>query len=86
MDAVRRELLGVALRSEPHVLFGREALREVLARHDIRVCGPNCLGTVSVHQKAALFPQASFRDLQAGSIGCVFQSGGILQYVLRSLL
>ena len=31
MDAVRRELLGVALRSEPHVLFGREALREVLA-------------------------------------------------------
>jgi acetyltransferase len=61
------------------------ALRDVLARYDVRLCGPNCLGTVSVRERAVLFPQASFRNLPAGSIGAVFQSGGILQFYLGSM-
>ena len=76
---------GIGEGAEPEAPARAAVLREVLAQHDIRICGPNCLGTVSVHDKAVLFPQASFRTLEKGSIGCVFQSGGILQFYLSSM-
>ena len=76
---------GVGEGAEPEAPARAERLREVLRQHDVRLCGPNCLGTISVRERAILFPQPSFRGLRPGSIGCAFQSGGILQFYLQSM-
>jgi acyl-CoA synthetase (NDP forming) len=52
----------------------------VLTDGGLRVCGPNCMGTLSVAERLYLYPAARVRDAQPGEIGLVMQSGGLLQY------
>lgn len=48
-----------------------------------RVCGPNCMGTVSVKEQLCLYPTARVRSLPDGPVGVVFQSGGTFQFWLQ---
>jgi acyl-CoA synthetase (NDP forming) len=48
-----------------------------------RVCGPNCMGTVSVREQLCLYPTARVRSLPYGPVGVVFQSGGTFQFWLQ---
>ena len=48
----------------------------------LRVCGPNCMGTVSFRENLLFYPAARVRGLPAGPVGVVFQSGGTFQYWL----
>jgi len=48
-----------------------------------RVCGPNCMGTVSVKEQLCLYPTARIRSLPSGPVGVVFQSGGTFQFWLQ---
>jgi acetate---CoA ligase (ADP-forming) len=60
-------------------------LRAVIAEHGLRVCGPNTLGSVSIRERALLYPDAGLREVRAGSIGAIFQSGGILQFWMKTM-
>ncbi|HEY5350520.1 MAG TPA: acetate--CoA ligase family protein [Candidatus Lustribacter sp.] len=46
----------------------------------LRICGPNCMGTLSVAERLYLYPAARVRDVLPGEVGLVMQSGGLFQY------
>lgn len=49
----------------------------------LRVCGPNCMGTLSIRERLLFYPAARVRTLPAGPVGVVFQSGGTFQFWLQ---
>lgn len=62
----------------------QEALRAVVARTGIRVCGPNCAGIMNVHERmTASFGShlAADATLIPGSIAIVSQSGAVGAYM-----
>jgi acetate---CoA ligase (ADP-forming) len=64
---------------------GRALAGELLAiaAGGLRICGPNCMGTLSVAERLYLYPAARVRDAQPGEVGLVMQSGGMLQYFVQ---
>jgi acyl-CoA synthetase (NDP forming) len=59
------------------------ALLELRARFGLRICGPNCMGVMSLREKLLLYPAARIRSVVPGPVGLVFQSGGTFQYWLQ---
>ena len=59
-------------------------LKDFLTRSKMRVAGPNCMGAHSYHEKLFAYPNTELGRFPAGSVGCIFQSGGTLQFWLRS--
>jgi acetyltransferase len=58
-----------------------------VAAGGMRLCGPNCMGGVSVHENLLLYPAnpvTRIRGLPAGDVGAVFQSGGTFQFWLQA--
>ena len=51
-----------------------------LSANGLRICGPNCMGTLALAERLYLYPAARVRDALPGQIGLVMQSGGVLQY------
>ena len=60
-----------------------QAVKALSERHGLRVCGPNCMGSISVRERMLFYPAPRVRDLPAGPVGVVFQSGGTFQYWLQ---
>jgi acetyltransferase len=60
-----------------------EALKQICERTGIVVCGPNCMGSVSVRDGQWCFPTL-FPNLRPGPVGLIFQSGGSLGAWLRT--
>jgi len=58
------------------------ALLDLRARFGLRICGPNCMGVLSLRERLLLYPAARIRSVEPGPIGLVFQSGGTFQYWL----
>lgn len=59
---------------------------DALCSNGLRLCGPNCMGTLSLHERLLFYPSnpvTRVRALPAGSVGAVFQSGGTLQFWLQ---
>jgi acetate---CoA ligase (ADP-forming) len=56
-------------------------LAEIARRYGIVVCGPNCLGALSVHDRTSTYSRSSLR-LEPGPVGVVAHSGGMLNEVL----
>jgi acetate---CoA ligase (ADP-forming) len=54
---------------------------EIARRYGIVVCGPNCLGALSVHDRTSTYSRSSLR-LEPGPVGVVAHSGGMLNEVL----
>ena len=59
------------------------ALLDVRARFGLRICGPNCMGVLSLRERLLLYPASRIRSAVPGSVGLVFQSGGTFQYWLQ---
>lgn len=59
-----------------------EALRSLCENDGLRICGPNCMGTISFAENLLFYPAARVRGLPTGPVGVVFQSGGTFQYWL----
>ncbi len=59
-------------------------VREVLARTNLRLAGPNCMGAHSYREKLFAYPNPDLAKLEPGSVGCVFQSGGTLQFFMKT--
>jgi acetate---CoA ligase (ADP-forming) len=56
-------------------------LAEIARRYGIVVCGPNCLGALSVHDRTSTYSRSSLR-LEPGPVGVVAHSGGMLNEVI----
>ncbi|MBM3607445.1 MAG: hypothetical protein FJX29_03185, partial [Alphaproteobacteria bacterium] len=61
-----------------------EALRALVARTGLIVGGPNCMGGFSYREKLFAYPNRKLANLPAGPVGCVFQSGGTLQFFMST--
>lgn len=59
----------------------QDEIAAIAARYDVSVCGPNCLGFFSLHDRTSTFSSAKIPAL-AGDVAIVSQSGGILNEVL----
>ncbi len=59
------------------------AIRELCETGGLRVCGPNCMGAISLRENMLFYPSPRVRGLPAGPMGVVFQSGGTFQYWLQ---
>jgi acetyltransferase len=60
-----------------------EVVRSICEHNGLRVCGPNCMGVISVKEQLCLYPTARVRSLPPGPVGVVFQSGGTFQFWLQ---
>lgn len=58
-------------------------LKEICDTHGLRVCGPNCMGSLSLPENLLFYPATRVRGLPRGPVGVVFQSGGTFQYWLQ---
>ena len=59
-------------------------LKDFLGRSKIKVAGPNCMGAYSYHEKIFAYPNNELPRFPAGSVSAAFQSGGTLQFWLRT--
>ena len=59
-------------------------LKQFLDRSRIRVAGPNCMGAYSFHERVFAYPNSELPKFPAGNVGVAFQSGGTLQFWLRT--
>lgn len=54
----------------------------IAARYGIAICGPNCLGFVSLHDRTSSYSRANLPQT-AGSVAVISHSGGMLNEVLN---
>jgi len=58
-----------------------EALQEEVTNfardHRIELCGPNCIGVVNLHARAAMYSTALPATIKPGRVGAVLQSGAV---------
>ncbi len=70
--------------TDPTIVARGEALRALVARSGIAVNGPNCMGGNSMREKFFGYPNNELVHLPPGSVGCVSQSGGTLQFLCKT--
>lgn len=61
----------------------QKEIEDLANRNGILVCGPNCFGTISSHDRIANFCEAIPAKLKEGNIGIVMQSGGLLASIVH---
>jgi acetyltransferase len=61
-----------------------ETVRNLVARSGLVVAGPNCMGGFSYPEKLFAYPNPRLADVAPGHVGCVFQSGGTLQFFMST--
>ncbi len=59
-------------------------LKNFLATSRLRLCGPNCMGFYAYRERLFAYPNTELCSLPPGPVGAVFQSGGTLQFWLKS--
>jgi acetate---CoA ligase (ADP-forming) len=59
-------------------------LKDFLTRSRLRIAGPNCMGAHSYRERLFAYPNGELGKFPPGAVGCIFQSGGTLQFWLRS--
>jgi acetyltransferase len=69
---------------DPESLKRGAWLREFVAKSRLRVAGPNCMGAYSYREHLMGYPNAELAKLTAGSVACIFQSGGLIQFWMKA--
>ena len=59
-------------------------LAEFVAQSRLRVAGPNCMGAYSFRERVFGYPNTELCRLEPGPVACIFQSGGLVQFWMRS--
>src|SRR6516165_1561879 len=59
-------------------------LKDFLATSSLRLAGPNCMGAHSYRERLFAYPNRELGRFPAGSVAAIFQSGGTLQFWLRT--
>ncbi len=61
-----------------------QAVRNLVASSGLIVAGPNCMGGFSYPEKLFAYPNPRLADIAPGHVGCIFQSGGTLQFFMST--
>src|SRR5262249_10075244 len=59
-------------------------LKDFVAKSRLRVAGPNCMGAYSFRERLFGYPNTDLCRLEPGPVACLFQSGGLIQFFMRS--
>jgi acetate---CoA ligase (ADP-forming) len=59
-------------------------LRDFVAKSHMRIAGPNCMGAHSYRERLFAYPNGELSKLPPGPLACIFQSGGTLQFWMKS--
>ena len=59
-------------------------LKNFVATSRLRVSGPNCMGSYSFRERLFAYPNTELCSVPPGPVGGLFQSGGTLQFWLKS--
>jgi acetyltransferase len=59
-------------------------LKEFVAKSRLRVAGPNCMGAYSYRERLYGYPNTDLCRLPPGPVACLFQSGGTIQFWMKS--
>ena len=59
-------------------------LKDFLATSKLRVGGPNCMGAFSYRERLFAYPNTELCSVPPGPVAALFQSGGSLQFWLKS--
>src|SRR5215470_11319128 len=59
-------------------------LKDFVANSRLRVAGPNCMGAYSYRERLLGYPNAELCRLEPGPVACLFQSGGLVQFFMKS--
>jgi succinyl-CoA synthetase alpha subunit len=59
-------------------------LAAFVAKSRLRVAGPNCMGAYSYRERLMGYPNTELCRLAPGSVACLFQSGGTIQFWMKS--
>src|SRR5712691_7976433 len=59
-------------------------LHDFVAKSRLRVAGPNCMGAYSYRERLLGYPNTELCRLAPGSVACIFQSGGTIQFWMKS--
>ena len=69
---------------DPESLKRGAWLKEFTAGSRLRVAGPNCMGAYSYRERLLGYPNAELCRLAPGSVACIFQSGGLIQFWMKA--
>jgi acetyltransferase len=61
-----------------------EWLKSFLATSKLRVSGPNCMGSFSYRERLFAYPNAELCSIPPGPVAGIFQSGGTIQFWMKS--
>jgi acetyltransferase len=67
--------------NDPEIVARGAALKKLIDRSGLLVCGPNCMGLNALRQKNFGYPNAELCGFKPGSVAFVTQSGGTVQYI-----
>jgi acyl-CoA synthetase (NDP forming) len=70
--------------TDPEIVARGERLKAMCAEAGVTLGGPNCMGGLAFREKLLIYPNAVICRRPPGSIGCVFQSGGTLQFWVQT--
>jgi acetate---CoA ligase (ADP-forming) len=59
-------------------------LKDFTAMSRLRVAGPNCMGAYSYRERLFGYPNTDLCRLEPGSVACIFQSGGLIQFWMKA--
>ncbi|HTP92739.1 MAG TPA: acetate--CoA ligase family protein [Xanthobacteraceae bacterium] len=59
-------------------------LKNFVASSKLRVSGPNCMGSFSFRERLFAYPNTELCSVPPGPVGGIFQSGGTLQFWVKS--
>src|SRR5215813_9800954 len=59
-------------------------LEDFTAKSRLRVAGPNCMGAYSYRERLFGYPNTDLCRLAPGSVACIFQSGGTIQFWMKA--
>jgi acetate---CoA ligase (ADP-forming) len=66
---------------DPEIVARGAALKALIDRSGLTICGPNCMGITALREKNFGYPNADVCELPPGSVAFVTQSGGTVQYI-----
>ena len=69
---------------EPELKARGAWLSAFVAKSRLRVAGPNCMGAYSYRERLFGYPNTELCRLTPGSVACLFQSGGTIQFWMKA--
>ncbi len=75
---------GIGDGTDPDSITRGKWVSEFIANHDLRIAGPNCMGGFSYRERLHAYPNTDLAAYPVGETGVLFQSGGTLQFFMKT--